>query len=149
MPDQIRFPVFALGPRTLPRSEQMSRVRGRGNKSTELRFVAFLKAAKITGWRRHPKIFGKPDFVFPKRRIAIFVDGCFWHGCRLHGRIPKSNQEFWRRKIFMNQKRDREVSRQLRKAGWNVIRLWEHELRKANQIQLSKRLHILAVERLP
>ena len=63
------------------RSFNMSRVRCRGNKTTELVFVAILKSERITGWRRRYRIFGRPDFVFPKERIAVFVDGCFWHGC--------------------------------------------------------------------
>jgi len=110
------------------RSELMSRIRGKGNKNTELKLAALFRQNRVTGWRRNYKLFGKPDFVFPSQRVAVFVDGCFWHGCPVHGRIPKSNKKFWREKISRNQKRDRKVSRTLRGLGWSVLRVWEHSL---------------------
>ncbi len=64
----------------LPRSELMSRIRARGNKKTELALVTLLRTNRITGWRRHQPLLGRPDFIFRKRRLAVFVDGCFWHG---------------------------------------------------------------------
>jgi DNA mismatch endonuclease (patch repair protein) len=73
---------------------------------------------------------GKPDFVFASSKLAIFVDGCFWHGCPQHGRSPTSNTEYWQTKLKRNQVRDRLVSRTLRKGGWSVLRVWEHDLRK-------------------
>lgn len=80
--------------------------------------------------RRHPKgIFGNPDFGNKKRRIAVFVDGCFWHGCPECYREPKSNVAFWRQKVQRNRKRDGEVNRYLRDRGWTVFRIWEHELK--------------------
>jgi len=82
----------------------------------------------------------RPDFVFPKLRIAVFVDGCFWHGCPLHATQPKQNAEFWSRKIAANQTRDRLVTRQLRARGWRVLRLWEHELTKKHERRLLARL---------
>src|SRR4051794_13972071 len=88
------------------RSEIMSRVKGRGNESTELRLVKTLRKFRIRGWRRHSKVFGRPDFVFPNARVAIFVDGCFWHGCPIHGAIPSSNRAFWMRKLVRNKQRD-------------------------------------------
>lgn len=74
---------------------------------------------------------GKPDFVFPKQRIALFVDGCFWHGCHLpkHSNLPKNNQEFWAKKLQQNKDRDKFVTCELRNLGWKVIRFWEHELK--------------------
>jgi DNA mismatch endonuclease, patch repair protein len=72
---------------------------------------------------------GKPDFVFPKQKIALFVDGCFWHGCPQHGTMPKNNRPFWEKKLAGNVERDAYVARQLRKMGWKVIRVWEHELK--------------------
>jgi len=71
-----------------------------------------------------------PDFVFLKSRTAIFVDGCFWHGCPRHATKPKNNRAFWRRKLASNKRRDRLVNRALRRAGWRVLRVWEHELRR-------------------
>lgn len=114
------------------RSEVMSAIRGRGNRSTEWRLRARLIAAGISGWRLNASdIVGKPDFVFDKNRIAVFVDGCFWHGCQKCRNIPTSNYDFWFTKIEANRKRDRKVSRNLKESGWHVIRFWEHELKRA------------------
>ncbi|MEZ5387421.1 MAG: very short patch repair endonuclease [Prosthecobacter sp.] len=112
------------------RSEVMSRIRSRGNQATELALVKLMRAEGITGWRRQWPLHGKPDFVFPKRRVAVFVDGCFWHGCPKHGTWPKQNGRFWREKIERNRARDREVTRTLRGKGWKVLRIWEHALKK-------------------
>lgn len=113
---------------TVERSRQMALVRGRGNKSTEQRFVSFLRSNGITGWRRHHDLPGRPDFCFSHERLVIFVDGCFWHGCPMCGRLPKSNVSFWKEKIEQNVRRDRRTSRTLRKLGWRVFRVWEHAL---------------------
>ena len=110
------------------RSEVMSRIRGRGNKDTELALAKLLRRHGIKGWRRNQPVFGKPDFVFQKIKLAIFVDGCFWHGCPKHATKPANNRAFWRRKLSSNKKRDQVVNQTLRKAGWRVIRIWEHEL---------------------
>lgn len=113
------------------RSKVMAAIRGKGNRSTEWRLRARFIASGISGWRMHPaEIPGKPDFVFLKKRIAIFVDGCFWHGCGLCRNIPRSNRSFWENKIEKNRKRDRKISRQLKKSGWQVLRFWEHDLKK-------------------
>jgi len=93
------------------RSRLMSLVRSNGNASTELRLVALFRSEGITGWRRGYPLFGKPDFVFPKRRLVVFVDGCFWHGCPIHGTLPQSNQAFWQAKLTANVARDRLVTR--------------------------------------
>ncbi|MFQ5714812.1 MAG: very short patch repair endonuclease [Candidatus Scalinduaceae bacterium] len=116
------------------RSRIMSRVKSRGNQSTELKLLELFSLYKLKGWRRKYLIKGNPDFVFPKRRLAIFVDGCFWHGCPTHCRIPKSNKEYWVTKIDQNKKRDYKVTKELRGKDWTVIRLWEHEL-KGNQFK--------------
>jgi DNA mismatch endonuclease (patch repair protein) len=110
------------------RSEVMSRIRARGNKDTELALVKIFRRNQITGWRRHRPVFGKPDFIFPEFKLAVFVDGCFWHGCPRHGTQPASNRAFWRRKFSRNQKRDLMVNGTLHRAGWRVLRIWEHEL---------------------
>jgi DNA mismatch endonuclease (patch repair protein) len=77
----------------------------------------------------NPQLAVRPDFVFLKSRTAIFVDGCFWHGCPKHATKPANNRAFWRRKLSSNKKRDRVVNRTLRRSGWHVIRIWECELR--------------------
>lgn len=82
----------------------------------------------------------RPDFVFRSLRVAVFVDGCFWHGCPKHATWPKNRAAFWRNKIQGNQARDRRVNRALRKRGWTVLRIWEHELRRKAENRLLKRL---------
>ncbi len=122
------------------RSALMAKVKGSGNASTELRLVAVFRALGVTGWRRKANVLGKPDFVFPKLRLAVFVDGCFWHGCPLHATQPKQNAKFWREKIARNQARDRLVTRRLRARGWRVARFWEHELTRKYERRLLARL---------
>ena len=109
----------------------MSRIRGRGNKDTELALARLLRANRISGWRRNQKVFGKPDFVFPKFKLAIFVDGCFWHGCPEHATKPANNRAFWKKKLAGNKTRDRLVNQTLRTAGWRVLRIWECDLAKS------------------
>ena len=122
------------------RSAVMASVRGSGNKSTELALANIFRQRGITGWRRNQKIFGKPDFVFLKLKLVVFVDGCFWHGCPKHATQPKNNRAFWRRKFSRNKKRDMLVTCELRGQGWRVLRVWEHELCKANEARLVRRL---------
>jgi DNA mismatch endonuclease, patch repair protein len=110
------------------RSEIMRAVRSSGNRNTELVLVRLLRQHKISGWRRHVGMTGNPDFVFRKQKVALFVDGCFWHGCARHCRMPKSNSGYWIPKIASNKNRDRRVTRVLRRAGWQVIRIWEHQI---------------------
>lgn len=81
------------------RSQIMSRIKGKGNAATEARLIGIFRRHGIVGWRRNFPLFGKPDFVFPKQRTAVFVDGCFWHSCPKHGTMPASNVEFWTAKL--------------------------------------------------
>jgi DNA mismatch endonuclease (patch repair protein) len=118
----------------------MSRVRGRGNLATELVVVGLLRKHRIRGWRRNTSIFGKPDFVFPKERLAVFVDGCFWHCCPKHKSQPVANRLFWRTKLAKNRARDIRVTRTLRKMGWTVLRIWQHECRTSNLPDLAAKL---------
>jgi DNA mismatch endonuclease (patch repair protein) len=111
------------------RSRVMSAVRSRGNRSTEAVLLAALRVNRLTGWRRHYKITGRPDFAFPKSRLAVFLDGCFWHGCPRCGTIPASNRLYWVSKISGNTRRDRRQNQILRAKGWHVLRVWEHDLR--------------------
>ena len=122
------------------RSDVMSRIRAHGNKDTELALIRVLRAHRITGWRRRQAVFGKPDFIFPKLKVAVFVDGCFWHGCPTHETKPRNNAAFWRNKFARNKARDRLVTRTLRKNGWRVLRIWEHELKRKDEARLLRRL---------
>lgn len=120
------------------RSKNMSAVKSAGNKSTELSLINLFKQEKIKGWRRKIKIYGKPDFVFPEKRIVVFVDGCFWHGCKKHKTIPKQNNKFWAQKISKNIERDKLVTLTLRKGGWRVVRIWEHDINKRSKKVIEK-----------
>jgi DNA mismatch endonuclease, patch repair protein len=124
------------------RSEVMSRIRANGNRDTELRMIEIFKAERIRGWRRGQKIFGKPDFVFWREKIAVFVDGCFWHGCPepKHAPLPKNRADWWAQKLARNKERDRVVTRTLRSQGWRVIRVWECSLTRRNLPRTAKRL---------
>lgn len=152
------------------RSEVMSRIRSRGNARTELALVRVFRAHGLTGWRRHLKLrvgelkvdgrkrvrrgrtpssqlstrphqlTVRPDFVFHKPRTVVFVDGCFWHGCPQHGTKPRGNAAFWRKKFAANIARDQLVTRALRRAGWKVLRIWEHELARKRAARLVARL---------
>jgi len=181
------------------RSEVMSRIRGRGNKETEIALMQIFRRNKISGWRRQAliKFKIKPsvakdamaggnvklkikntghapastrlrpgrgkawtpnggkgseisnlkfqiktvrvDFVFPKLKLVVLVDGCFWHGCPKHWRLPRGNRSFWREKFTRNKERDRLVNRTLRQHGWRVVRIWEHELK--NEAQCVRRIN--------
>lgn len=120
------------------RSQVMRQVKSSRNKSTELKLIGFFKANHITGWRRNFKLFGKPDFVFPKNKIAVFVDGCFWHGHDCRNTKPKDNKDYWTKKIARNKQRDKEVTKHLTEKGWTVTRLWECELK--DEKLLTRRL---------
>ncbi len=128
------------------RSEVMSRIRSHGNRGTELRLIALMRADGITGWRRNAPLFGKPDFVFRSARLAVFVDGCFWHACPRHATMPRNNRAFWEAKLTRNAARDREVTRTLRKAGWRVLRVWECALSTKRAAATVRRL-VLALAR--
>jgi DNA mismatch endonuclease (patch repair protein) len=119
-----------LSPRE--RSERMARVRSRGNRSTEQAVRGSLRRCGVTGWRSHPpSLFGKPDFFFPKERVAVFVDGCFWHACpHCKRRMPRQRRGFWKAKLQNNVARARIVNETLNKQGIRVLRVWEHELRE-------------------
>jgi DNA mismatch endonuclease (patch repair protein) len=111
-------------------SQNLSAVRGRNNRTTELRLRLALVRARIKGWKLHANgLPGRPDFAFLRRRIVVFVDGCFWHGCPSCGHVPKTNTRFWRAKIQRNIQRDRENNAKLRKGKFCVVRIWEHELK--------------------
>lgn len=107
----------------------------KGNRSTDTRPEVALRSELHRRGLRFRKGVGlrpadrlrRVDIVFPRERLAVFVDGCFWHGCAEHGNRPKVNTEYWSAKLARNVARDREVDRELASAGWTVIRVWEHE----------------------
>lgn len=125
------------------RSEVMSLIRSFGNKETEIAFARILRLEGITGWRRRANVLGKPDFVFRRERVAVFVDGCFWHHCPRHGKIPKTRRAYWKDKIMRNIERAREVNHQLRLEGWKVIRIWSCEIRDQRLRRKLRRLRSL------
>jgi DNA mismatch endonuclease, patch repair protein len=110
------------------RSRIMARIRSHGNLTTELRFVRIMRKNKISRWRRKYRLHGRPDFVFAHQKLAVFVDGDFWHGNPRRFRMPKSNCAYWKNKILRNRARDRQVNRTLRSMGWQVVRFWESSL---------------------
>ncbi len=111
------------------RSEIMAKVRSKANLATEKKLISLFKANGIKGWRRNYRLYGKPDFVFSKKKVAVFVDGEFWHGHPTRGQIPETNREFWENKIGRNKKRDHQVNEMLKAKGWTVVRIWQHELK--------------------
>lgn len=124
------------------RSEIMSAVHSKQNKTTELRLIEIFKEHKITGWRRNYKVKGHPDFVFLDKKIAIFVDGCFWHGHDCRNTRPSDNQEYWQKKRERNIRHDKEITALFESRGWTVIRIWECELKKKNVDSLKLKLRI-------
>ena len=115
------------------RSKIMAAVHSRGNTTTELPLGRLLFAAGIRGYRKHWSVAGKPDFAWPGRKLAVFVDGCFWHGCACKY-LPRTNTEFWRSKIDRNKRRDRRVSNALRRKGWRVLRIRECTVHKPSTL---------------
>jgi DNA mismatch endonuclease (patch repair protein) len=114
----------------------MSAIRGKHNKSTERQLRVMLMRAAIRGWKLHPAgLPGNPDLVFAEKKLAIFVDGCFWHGCSRCGHIPNTNSRFWSAKIERNRERDRAATRTLKNMGWKVLRIWEHSFKTREEVQ--------------
>lgn len=114
------------------RSKIMRSVKPKGNKTTELRLIQLFKENQIRGWRRGYNVKGHPDFVFLKLKIAVFVDGCFWHGHDCRNTRPKENAEYWNKKRLKNMEHDQEITALFESRGWTVIRIWECELSKKN-----------------
>jgi len=117
------------------RSDIMRRVKSARNKSTELELIRLLRSQRITGWRRSYPLLGSPDFTFPKKKLVVFVDGCFWHGHNCRNLSPQTNRDYWKRKIARNKRRDLQVNRELRTRGWKVLRIWECRIKRSRQIK--------------
>lgn len=125
------------------RSYIMSKVRPKNNKSTELELIKIFKENNITGWKRNYPAKGHPDFVFLDKKIAIFVDGCFWHGHDCRNTRPSDNAEYWRKKRERNIKHDKEVTALFEQRGWTVIRIWECELKKKKKQILFNKISVI------
>lgn len=111
------------------RSEIMSRVKSKDSKIETL-FRKELWEAGFRYRKNSGKYFGKPDVVLKQHKVVIFIDSCFWHGCKKHCRLPSTRAKFWTKKIERNTKRDKEVTKHYKKIGWRIIRIWEHDLKK-------------------
>lgn len=144
-----RWPGNAHRERTsfgsLSRSQLMSRVRSGGNATTELRLASLLRKSGVCGWRRNQTLPGHPDFAWPSKKLAVFVDGCFWHGHTCGKNLsPRTNAKEWTEKISRNKARDRRITGALRRQGWRVVRIWECHLRKRAKPCVERILRELA-----
>ena len=122
------------------RAEIMKKVRSNNNKSTELKLIQIFKDNNIKGWKRGYPVKGRPDFVFMDKKVAVFVDGCFWHGHDCRNTRPSDNAEYWIKKRERNMKRDKEVTAMFEGRGWKVLRIWECEFKLANRENLLKKI---------
>ena len=111
------------------RRYNMSRIKNKDT-SLELRFRKMLFEKGLRGYRLNYNLLGKPDIVFTRFKLAIFLDGCFWHKCKKCFKYPKSNKKFWKDKILKNEKRDKIVNRELSKSGYKILRFWQHEIKE-------------------
>jgi len=114
------------------RSKIMSNIRGKNTKP-EITIRKLLWAQGIRYRIHSRKIFGTPDISIKKKKLAVFVDGCFWHGCKKCYKEPKTNTEFWRKKLAYNKQRRTKVKRELRKKGWIALEFWEHRVKTEPQ----------------
>ena len=131
---------------TEKRSEVMRAIKSKNTKTTELKMMEIFKEFHIKGWRRTYPLVGKPDFVFPKKRVAVFVDGCFWHGHDCRNITPRTNSDFWDAKRDYNKRHDAIITETLQNNGWIVIRIWECELKKKNREKLLEKISSLILE---
>jgi DNA mismatch endonuclease (patch repair protein) len=154
---RVQQMVDILSPQA--RSERMRKVHSRGNQTTELALRKALQRNKVSGWRRHAAIrlaarmssrtdgaaasIVRPDFVFSHARVVVFVDGCFWHSCPKHRTAPKNNAQFWQEKLTANRRRDQRVNKCLRRAGWTVVRIWEHDVKASPDICARRILRLI------
>jgi len=129
------------------RSQIMQKVKSKHNKTTELKLIKFFKVNNIKGWRRHFPLPGTPDFTFPKFKIVIFADGCFWHGHHCRNISPKQNKEYWVKKQNRNIQRDEENTQLLINKGWAVIRIWECEITDEKKIEQKLQLLLAFLNR--
>ena len=122
------------------RSDVMRQIKSKRNKTTEIRLIEIFKQNNVTGWKRNYPVKGHPDFVFLKWRVAVFVDGCFWHGHDCRNTHPATNKEFWQKKRDRNIKHDQEITELFENRGWTVVRIWECELKRKNYESALQRI---------
>lgn len=127
------------------RSEVMKAVKSKNTKTTELKLIKIFKELHVIGSRRIYPLKGKLDFVFPKKRKAIFVDGCFWHGHDCRNVTLKENFDFWDKKRNYNKTHDEEITKLLTNKGWKIVRIWECELKNKNRELLMDKIKELIV----
>jgi len=125
--------VDRLAPKV--RSRLMARIKSRNNRTTEIRLRMLLVQSGTSGWRMDGRLLpGRPDFIFPRAALVVFVDGCFWHGCPRCYRRPSSNTAYWDAKVARNRARDTSTVLRLRRAGWSTLRIMEHELSEPERV---------------
>lgn len=129
------------------RKEIMSKVRSNKNKSTELRLIILFRRFGIKGWKRDYPVKGHPDFVFLPERLAVFVDGCFWHGHDCRNIHPQTNADYWRKKIVHNMEHDQVITTLFQQRGWIVIRVWECSLKATKQKDTIERIALVLQEK--
>jgi len=127
------------------RKYNMSRIRGK-NTNPEKKIRKLLWSQGIRGYRIHYNLLGKPDLVFIRKKIVIFIDGCFWHKCPLCFHEPNTRNEFWMNKINSNVERDLKISKKLKEDGWTVLRFWEHEIIKEPDSVIKKIIEVLEIK---
>src|ERR1700720_1459708 len=127
---RILLPGGAFKNVSASRSTSMSHIKGKNNAATERVLRMALVRSGRRGWCLHSDLLGRPDFYFPTFRVAIFVDGCFWHGCKKCGHVPRTREMFWSAKLNRNRERDRRIVKELRRQGIRVLRIWEHQLKR-------------------
>jgi DNA mismatch endonuclease (patch repair protein) len=118
------------------RSGIMKKIKSKGNNSTEQALIKIFRKNNIKGWKRGYPVIGKPDFVFSKLRIAVFTDGCFWHGHDCRNTVPKQNSEYWDKKRKRNFNRDKKINQIFQNRDWTVLRFWECDI-KNGKVDLS------------
>ena len=126
------------------RSDIMQKVRSKNNKSTELKLIQIFAENGIKGWKRNYSVKGHPDFVFLDKKVAVFVDGCFWHGHDCRNTRPSDNAEYWNKKRERNINHDKEITALFEQRGWTVLRIWECELKRKNREELLDKLNFLS-----
>jgi len=114
------------------RSSLMSKIKSKETK-IEKDFRKLLWKEGVRYRKNSSRHFGKPDIVIASKKIVIFIDSCFWHGCKKHCRIPKAHRDYWVKKISRNKERDKEVNSHYKKIGWKILRIWEHDFKNINK----------------
>lgn len=130
---------------TISKSKRSYIMRAVRSKDTKIE-ISFRKALWNKGFRyckNSAKYFGKPDLVLKKYKTVIFIDSCFWHGCKKHCRMPATNKKYWVNKIERNKFRDKEVNKYYKKLGWKIFRVWEHDVLKNSNKTIIKIIRFL------